>query len=106
LETLLTDDMGFSKFRFIASFLVGGLAGATAALLLAPSSGRHTRRSIRWRLRDQVVRGRTAGARLTGGTREGLEGASRYLGRQRAEREPQHDGHVAAREAHEAEGAS
>jgi hypothetical protein len=44
---------------------------------------------------------------MTGKTREWLDGASRYLGKQQAGLEPQHDGHVATREAaHEAEPAT
>jgi gas vesicle protein len=102
----LNDHIGYSKSRVLASFVVGGLAGAAAAvLLLAPSSGRHTRSSITRRLRDEVARGRTAGARMTGKTREWLDGASRYLGKQQAWLQPQH-GSQATREGHKVEPAT
>jgi hypothetical protein len=39
-------------------------------------------------LRDEVDRGRTAGARATGKTREWLDGASSYLGRRQKDLEP------------------
>lgn len=102
LEILLNDDIGSSKPSILAYFVVGGLAGAAAALLLAKNSGRHTRSSITRRLRHEVDRGRTAGGRMTGKTREWLDGASRYLGKQEARLEPQHHGHVATSGEHEA----
>ena len=37
---------------WMLSFLAGGLAGASIALLVAPQSGEATRRSIRRKLRD------------------------------------------------------
>jgi gas vesicle protein len=84
----VNDDIGHSKSHLLVSFVVGGLAGAAGALLLAPQSGRHTRSSVRRRLRDEVDRGRTAGARATGKTREWLDGASSYLGRRQKDLEP------------------
>ena len=89
----MNDDIGHSKSRLFASFVVGGLAGA---LLLAPQSGRGTRSSVRRRLRDEVDRGRTAGARATGKTREWLDRASSYLGRRQEELQSQWGRHVEA----------
>jgi len=48
-------DSGFAEF--VAGFVIGGLAGAAIALLLAPQSGEETRQLIRDRsivIRDQV----------------------------------------------------
>src|SRR5512136_1243201 len=45
---------------FFAGFVIGGLVGAAAALVLAPQSGEETRAQIRQRgieLRDQAVEG-------------------------------------------------
>jgi len=90
------DDQGFSTFGILASFVLGGLAGATAALLLAPQSGQDSRRAIGRRIRDEVDKGRTAGTRIAGKGRELLDGASSYLGKQVDEQERPHDRHVAS----------
>ena len=48
-------DSGFAEF--VAGFIIGGLAGAAVALLLAPQSGEETRQLIRDKsivIRDQV----------------------------------------------------
>jgi gas vesicle protein len=89
----MNDDIGFSTSNILASFVAGGLAGATAALLLAPQSGKESRNSIRRRVRDEVDRGRAAGARITGKGREALDGASSYLGKQQRGLEQRHDRH-------------
>lgn len=40
------DDHGYSSGAVVISFLLGGLVGAGAALLLAPKSGKETRQRI------------------------------------------------------------
>jgi gas vesicle protein len=103
----VNDDVGYSKSSsLLASFVVGAMAGAAGALLFAPQSGRHTRSSVRRRLRDEVDRGRTAGARVTGRTRDWLDGASSYLGRRQEDLEPQQTRHVEASSERESEPAT
>ncbi len=41
----MNNDKGYG---FLGGFLLGGLVGATAALLMAPASGKHTREQIRF----------------------------------------------------------
>ena len=43
----MADDRGFSAGAAGVIFLIGGLAGAAAALLLAPQSGRESREQLR-----------------------------------------------------------
>lgn len=43
----MADDRGFSAGAVGLIFLIGGLAGAAAALLLAPQSGRESRQQLR-----------------------------------------------------------
>ena len=43
----MADDRGFSAGAVGVVFLIGGLAGAAAALLLAPRSGRESREQLR-----------------------------------------------------------
>lgn len=43
----MADDRGFSAGMVGVIFLIGGLAGAAAALLLAPQSGRESREQLR-----------------------------------------------------------
>lgn len=43
----MREEGGFSAGSMILSFLLGGIVGAAAALLLAPQSGRETRLRIR-----------------------------------------------------------
>lgn len=43
----MADDRGFSIGAVGVIFLIGGLAGAAAALLLAPQSGRKSREQLR-----------------------------------------------------------
>jgi gas vesicle protein len=43
----MADDRGFSAGAVGVIFLIGGLAGAAAALLLAPQSGRESRQQLR-----------------------------------------------------------
>jgi gas vesicle protein len=96
VEVLVNDGIGFSTSSILVSFVVGGLAGATAGLLLAPHSGKASRGKIGGRIRDEVDRGRMAGARITGKGRELLDEASGYLGKQVEEQEQRHVRHVEA----------
>jgi len=43
----MREDSGYSAGSIFLSFLLGGIVGASLALLLAPQSGRETRRRIR-----------------------------------------------------------
>lgn len=53
LDTEQPDDTaGRGGGRFVAGLIVGAIVGASAALLLAPESGRITRRRLKLRLHD------------------------------------------------------
>jgi gas vesicle protein len=43
----MRDDSGYGAGSIFLSFLLGGVVGASLALLLAPESGRETRKKIR-----------------------------------------------------------
>ncbi|MBE0426998.1 MAG: YtxH domain-containing protein [Nitrospirae bacterium] len=49
----MREEQGYSTGSILLSFLLGGIVGAGAALLLAPQSGRETRHRIR-ELTDDV----------------------------------------------------
>jgi gas vesicle protein len=54
----------------LLTFLLGGLAGASLALLFAPQSGRATRQSMRRHVQDGVDAARDLGQRVTRKGRE------------------------------------
>jgi len=83
----MNDYSGVSRSSILASFVVGGLAGAAVALLLAPQSGKGTRSLLNQRIRDGVARGRKVRGRIARKGREVLEGASDYLGKERQDLE-------------------
>lgn len=83
----MNDDIDFSKSSILVSFVAGGLAGAAVALLIAPLSGRRTRRLIHERIRDGAERGRKASDRVARRGRAVLDGASNYLGGQQKDLE-------------------
>jgi gas vesicle protein len=59
---MFRDESGSST---LVSFLLGGLTGASIAVLLTPRSGAEARREIEARGRDLVQRGRDLGARVS-----------------------------------------
>ena len=61
-------------------FLAGGLAGASAALLLAPQSGKASRDSMRRTLRDTAESARGMKDRLVRRAEEGRDEAGRRVG--------------------------
>jgi gas vesicle protein len=63
----------------LLTFLLGGLAGASIALLLAPQSGRETRRTVSRRMRSGVDAARDLGSRMVSRGREVGDEASRTL---------------------------
>lgn len=63
----------------LLTFLLGGLAGASLALLFAPQSGRETRRHVRRRMRNGVEAARDLGSRVVSRGREMRDEASRTL---------------------------
>ncbi len=63
----------------VLAFLLGGLAGAGVALLLAPHSGRATRDAVGRRVRDGVDAARGVKERMVGRGRELKEEAGRAI---------------------------
>jgi hypothetical protein len=63
---MFRDESGSST---LVSFLLGGLTGASLAVLLAPRSGEETRQEIGARGRDMVRRGRDLAARASNPSR-------------------------------------
>ncbi len=61
-------------------FLAGGLAGASAALLLAPQSGKASRDSMRRTLRDTAESARGLKDRMVRRAEEGRDEAGRRVG--------------------------
>ena len=64
-------------------FLVGGLAGAAIALLYAPRSGRETREMLSEKLGEATDRGRDLKDQVMARSRELMDEAGDYVGRQR-----------------------
>jgi gas vesicle protein len=63
----------------VVTFLLGALAGAATAILVAPRSGEETRYLLRRRARDTAKRGRKMRDRLMDRSRNVLEGAGAYV---------------------------
>ncbi len=63
----------------LLTFLLGGLAGASIALLFAPQSGRDTRHKVSRRMRDGVDAARDLGNRMVSRGRDIRDEASRTL---------------------------
>jgi gas vesicle protein len=65
---------------WIFSFLAGGLAGAGAALLLAPQSGKATREAMGSKLRETADAARGVRGRFVRRGEEVRDGATRRVG--------------------------
>jgi gas vesicle protein len=95
----MSDDRGSSASSTILAFLLGGLAGAAAAILLAPRSGRETRELLGERLREGAERGRELGGQVASRGRDVLDDAGEYVSRGKETVERQKDRLAAAFEA-------
>jgi gas vesicle protein len=78
------EDEPMKGFKFLMALMGGALVGASAALLLAPRSGRDTRKQLSKRLdREKKVLARELGRRrqaLMKKSRAALDDAADYLG--------------------------
>jgi gas vesicle protein len=95
----MSDDRGSGASNAILAFLLGGLAGAAAAILFAPRSGRETRELLGERLREGAERGRELGGKVASRSRDVLDDAGEYLSRGKETVERQKDRLAAALEA-------
>ena len=93
------DDGGSGPSGVILSFLVGALAGAAAAVLLAPRSGRETREILGEKWRDAADRSRTLSEQAAQKGRDAVDDASGYVDRKRGALEKRRDRLAAAVEA-------
>jgi gas vesicle protein len=92
----MSDDRDAGASGIILSFLVGGLVGATVAILFAPRSGRETREMLSERLRDGADRGRQFRDRAVAKGRELIDEAGDYVERQKEGLERQRERIAAA----------
>lgn len=83
----------------ILSFMVGALAGAAAAVLLAPRSGRETREILGEKWRDAADQGRNLGEQAAQKGRRAVDEATGYVDKQRGALEKRRDRLAAAVEA-------
>jgi len=79
----MTDDRGSNASGVILAFLMGGLTGAALAILFAPRSGKETRDILNDKFREGADRTRDLRERATVRTREIVDDASEYVGKQR-----------------------
>jgi gas vesicle protein len=79
----MTDDRGSNASGVILAFMMGGLTGAALAILFAPRSGKETRDLLNDRFREGADRTRELRDRATVKTREIVDDASEYVGKQR-----------------------
>ena len=79
----MTDDRGSNASGVILAFMMGGLTGAALAILFAPRSGKETRDLLNDKFREGADRTRELRDRATVKTREIVDDASEYVGKQR-----------------------
>lgn len=77
----MSDDRNSGASSIILSFLLGGLTGASLAILFAPRSGQETRDLLGEKIRDGKERGRDLRDKAATKGREILEDASDYVDR-------------------------
>jgi gas vesicle protein len=95
----MTDDRGSNASGVILAFLMGGLTGAALAILFAPRSGKETRDLLNDKFREGADRTRELRERATVRTREIVDDASEYVGKQRETLERKKERLTAALEA-------
>ncbi len=69
----MSNEKGFSAGSLILAFLIGGIAGAAAALLLAPQSGKETREKISDLAEDVSDKAKELRDRVKSGVKEAVE---------------------------------
>jgi len=72
-----------SSSSHLLCFLLGGLTGATIALLYAPRSGRETREMLGDKFREGVEKGREIKDQVVARSRELLDEAGDYVEKQK-----------------------
>ena len=95
----MSEDRNSGASTTLLSFLLGGLAGAAAAILFAPRSGKETRDLLEEKLRTGADRGRDLRDKVVTKSREILDEASEYVEKQRDGLEKRKDRFTAAVEA-------
>lgn len=93
------DERGSGASGVLLSFLLGGLTGATLAILFAPRSGRETRELLGDRLKDSAERGRELRDQAVRRGREILDDASGLVDKGRESLEKRKERLAAAVEA-------
>lgn len=69
----MSNERGFSAGAVILAFLVGGIAGAATALLLAPQSGKETRAKIGDLAEDVSDKAKELAEKVKTGMKEAVE---------------------------------
>lgn len=69
----MSNERGFSAGSVVLAFLLGGVVGAAAALLLAPQSGRETREKIGDLAGEVSHKAQELATRLKSGVSEAIE---------------------------------
>jgi len=92
----MADEKYEGSSNHLLYFLLGGLAGATVALLYAPRSGRETRELLGEKLREGAERGRELKETLVSRSRELFDEAGEYVEKQKESLERRRDRLAAA----------
>jgi gas vesicle protein len=82
-EVMMNNEYRSSNAGVFLSFVVGMLSGAALAVLFAPRSGRETREFLGEKFREGAERGRELKEKMVAKSREIVDDAEDFVGRQR-----------------------